>query len=69
MALPSFMQHLKVLEASGLIKSRKRGRVRTVDIHQTHLKRAAGWLSEQRGVWEQRLDQLDAHLKTMEKSK
>ena len=69
MALPSFMQHLKVLEASGLIKSRKRGRVRTVDIHHAHLKRAAGWLAEQRDVWEQRLDRLDAHLKTMEKNK
>lgn len=65
MALPSFMQHLDVLEASGLVESRKRGRVRTVRIRQRQLLRAADWLERQRGVWERRLDQLDDHLKTV----
>lgn len=65
MALPSFMQHLRVLEASGLIVTQKRGRVRTVRIRPTNLRRAARWLVEQRGLWERRLDQLDAYLKTM----
>lgn len=65
MALPSFMQHLRVLETSGLIETQKRGRVRTVRIRPTNLRRAARWLVEQRGLWERRLDQLDAYLKTM----
>ncbi len=66
MALPSFMQHLQVLEASGLVLSQKRGRVRTVRIRPANLRRAARWLVEQRGIWGQRLDQLDAYVKTME---
>lgn len=67
MALPSFMQHLRVLETSGLIRSQKRGRVRTVHARPASLRRAARWLVEQRGIWEQRLDQLDSYVKTMEK--
>ena len=66
MALPSFTQHLQVLEASGLVLSQKRGRVRTVRIRSTNLRRAARWLVEQRGIWEQRLDQLDAYVQTLE---
>lgn len=68
MALPSFMQHLRVLEESGLVHSRKRGRVRTVRIRPANLRRAAQWLVEQRGVWQDRLDQLDAHLATMKEA-
>lgn len=68
MALPSFMQHLRVLEQSGLVSSRKRGRVRTVRIRPAKLERAAEWLLEQRGLWERRLDQLDTYLKTMEET-
>lgn len=66
MALPSFMQHLQVLETSGLVFSQKRGRVRTVRIRPANLRRAAMWLAKQRGIWEQRLDQLDTFLKTLE---
>lgn len=66
MALPSFMQHLRVLEESGLVSSQKRGRVRTVRIRPAKLRRAAHWLVEQRGIWEQRLDQLDDYLVKME---
>jgi DNA-binding transcriptional ArsR family regulator len=67
MALPSFMQHLQVLESSGLVRSQKRGRVRTVRIRPANRRRAANWLAEQRGIWELRLDQLDDYLTTIEK--
>ena len=65
MALPSFLQHLRVLEDSGLIQSQKRGRVRTVRVRPNNLRRAANWLAQQRGIWEQRLDQLDSYLNTL----
>ncbi len=67
MALPSFLQHLHVLEASGLVKSRKKGRVRTVCVVPERLRLAAGWLEHQRLIWEKRLDQLDHYVKNMEK--
>jgi len=66
MALPSFVQHLRVLEASGLTTSKKKGRVRTVTIRPASIRRAARWLAQQRGIWEQRLDQLDDYLATIE---
>lgn len=66
MALPSFLQHLRVLEDSGLVSTKKRGRVRTVSLRPARLKKAAGWLAAQQRVWEVRLDQLDDYLKTME---
>lgn len=66
MAMPSFLQHLRVLEESGLVRTHKRGRVRTVQLRASELKRVAGWLEKQRDIWEQRLDRLDAYLKTME---
>ena len=62
MALPSFVQHLKVLEASGLVRSRKVGRVRTYQLAPEPLKAAEDWLATQRSVWEGRLDRLDAYL-------
>lgn len=65
MALPSFVQHLRVLEDSGLVASEKHGRVRTYHLTPAPLRAAQDWLSEQRDLWERRLDQLDAHLKTM----
>lgn len=60
MALPSFTQHLRVLEDAGLVTSTKSGRVRTYRIAPAGLELADGWLAEQRRVWERRLDQLDA---------
>jgi DNA-binding transcriptional ArsR family regulator len=62
MALPSFLQHLKVLEGSGLVRSRKEGRVRTYEMAPGALEKAEGWLAEQRTLWERRLDQLDRYL-------
>ena len=65
MALPSFTQHLSVLEECGLVKSRKTGRVRTYRLAPQPLKAAERWMAEQRQTWERRLDQLDAYLKIM----
>lgn len=62
MALPSFVEHLKVLEQSGLVRSRKVGRVRTYELAPEKLKIAEGWLAQQRTLWERRLDQLDSYL-------
>lgn len=66
MALPSFMQHLHVLEDGGLIQSKKLGRVRMVRIRRDNLKRAANWLAAQRALWERRLDQFEDYVKTLE---
>jgi DNA-binding transcriptional ArsR family regulator len=60
MALPSFTQHLGVLERAGLVTSTKVGRVRTYRLAPTGLEVADGWLARQRRVWEHRLDQFDA---------
>jgi DNA-binding transcriptional ArsR family regulator len=62
MALPSFIQHLGVLEESGLVRSTKTGRVRTYELAPQRLKLAETWLTRQRGIWEKRLDQLDEYL-------
>lgn len=62
MALPSFLQHLKVLEECGLVHSQKAGRVRTYELDTPKLKLAEDWLSRQRALWERRLDQLDEYL-------
>jgi len=58
MALPSFMQHLSTLENSGLIASKKVGRVRTWQIEQEQIAAAEAWLIEQRALWEARTDRL-----------
>jgi DNA-binding transcriptional ArsR family regulator len=62
MALPSFLQHLKVLERAGLVTSTKEGRVRTYRLAPAALEVADGWLADQRRLWERRLDQLDEFL-------
>jgi DNA-binding transcriptional ArsR family regulator len=66
MALPSFMQHLKVLEDAGLVSTRKEGRTRKVRLRADTLRSAESWLGVQRRTWTRRLDQLDAYLITME---
>jgi DNA-binding transcriptional ArsR family regulator len=65
MALPSFIQHLGVLERAGLVTSTKTGRVRTYELVPGPLADADGWLVEQRLIWERRLDQLDDLLRTL----
>ncbi|PJZ68254.1 transcriptional regulator [Leptospira perolatii] len=62
MALPSFMQHLSVLEESMLVRSFKSGRVRTYQLVPKRLKQAEEWMTKRRSIWEQRLDQLDQYL-------
>ncbi len=62
MALPSFMQHLKVLERSGLIRSTKVGRIRTCELEPATLGTAEDWLIGQRALWRERFDRLDAYL-------
>lgn len=62
MALPSFLQHLRVLEAAGLVRSVKRGRVRTCSLDGERLAAAERWIAAQRGRWERRLDRLGRHL-------
>lgn len=70
MALPSFTQHLAVLEECGLVRSRKTGRVRTYRLVPQPLKAAERWMVEQRALWERRLDQLDNYLEELkEKSR
>src|SRR5271169_5025431 len=64
MSLPAVMQHLAVLEASGLVRSHKRGRVRTCRIEPRGLSLAERWIGERRLEWERRLDQLGAYLET-----
>ena len=62
MALPSFLQHLDVLQTCGLVRSSKSGRIRTYELSTERLDDVEGWLAEQRLVWNQRLDRLDAFL-------
>ena len=65
MALPSFMKHISVLEASGLIGSRKVGRVRTCKITPQKFAAAELWLDEQRALWEGRADRLVEYVETL----
>jgi DNA-binding transcriptional ArsR family regulator len=65
MALPSFVQHLGVLEECGLVRSKKQGRVRTYTLAPQPLTAAEHWLSDQRAHWERRLDSLDNFLQTL----
>lgn len=62
MSLPSVLQHLQVLEASGLIRTEKVGRVRTCHIEEKALNRAEMWISAQRSELERRLDRLGEYL-------
>jgi len=62
MALPSFVQHLKVLEDCGLIASEKRGRSRWCRLVQPRFEEAADWMEAERRRWAQRLDRLEAYL-------
>lgn len=66
MSLPSVLQHLGVLEAAGLVRSRKSGRVRLCAIEPQALGCVEQWINMRRAEWEQRLDRLDDYLKTLE---
>lgn len=62
MALPSFVEHLRILEAAGLVASEKIGRVRIYRLAPKRIQLAEDWLLRQRSLWERRLDQLDDYL-------
>ncbi|WP_415158352.1 ArsR/SmtB family transcription factor [Maritalea sp.] len=66
MALPSFAQHLKVLEDCGLIASEKRGRSRWCRLVQPRFEEAADWMEAERRRWTQRLDRLEVYLDNKE---
>ena len=65
MKLPSFVQHLSMLEQSRLVKSKKRGRVRTYEIVPERFSVAEDWLTERRRLWEARLDRFDQYVKQL----
>ena len=67
MKLPSFVQHLSVLEESRLVKSKKHGRVRTYEIASERLKVAEDWLLEHRQLWEARLDRFDQYVNQLKR--
>lgn len=64
MGLPAFMKHLAVLETSGLIRTEKRGRVRTCHVDAARLATAEGWLAEQQMIWRSRTDRLAAFVES-----
>ncbi|MGC8731428.1 MAG: ArsR/SmtB family transcription factor [Halothiobacillaceae bacterium] len=67
MSLPSVMQHLGVLEAAGLVRSEKVGRVRICSIEPHALSLAEQWINARRTAWEQRLDRLGTYLESLPK--
>jgi DNA-binding transcriptional ArsR family regulator len=62
MSLPAVLQHLRVLEESGLVRSEKVGRVRTCRLQPAALQSAEQWIADRRAGWESRLDRLEAFL-------
>jgi|SRR3990170_3046851 len=64
MALPSFMKHVRYLEKTGWIRTRKTGRVRTCTLDRTSFDVIENWLSEQRSIWEDRTDRLERFVST-----
>ena len=65
MQLPSFVQHLSILEDSRLVTSTKRGRVRTYEIAPERFDVVEDWLSARRRLWEARLDRFDQYVKQL----
>ena len=68
MSLAGAMLHLKVLEESGLVSSRKKGRVRTCQVDPKMLSQVEQWVADRRVMWEQRLDRLGAFLDETEET-
>jgi len=69
MSLPAVLQHLQLLESSGLVESEKAGRVRTCTINKKTLKAAEQWIARRRAAWERKFDRLGAYLAEEEKKK
>jgi DNA-binding transcriptional ArsR family regulator len=64
MALPSFMKHIRYLESTGWIRTRKSGRVRTCTLETESFAAIDTWLDEQRSIWGQRTDRLERFVTT-----
>jgi DNA-binding transcriptional ArsR family regulator len=64
-SLPAVLQHLKSLEESGLVRSEKKGRVRTVRLEPATLASAETWIAERRTEWEAQLDRFENYLRTL----
>lgn len=62
LSLPAIVQHLAMLEDSGLVRSEKVGRVRTCRIEPAALSLAERWFNQRRAEWDKRLDRLGEHL-------
>lgn len=69
MSLPAVLQHLQVLEASGLVKTEKVGRVRTCSVETKALRSVEDWIAARRTAWEKRFDRLGAYLAAQEATK
>jgi DNA-binding transcriptional ArsR family regulator len=66
MSLPGISKHLKVLERCGLISRTRRAQFRPCHLERQALDAAAGWIEENRRVWAERFDKLDAHLRDIQ---
>jgi DNA-binding transcriptional ArsR family regulator len=64
MTLSAVLQHVQVLEACGLVRTEKVGRVRTCRVEPQALAAAAGWFHERRALWENNLDRLEEVLRS-----
>ena len=69
MQLPSFVQHLAVLEQSRLVRSKKSGRVRTYEIVPERFRVVEDWLTARRELWEARLHRFDQYVKQLKEKK
>ena len=67
-SLPAVLQHLKALEESGLVRSEKKGRVRTVQLEPNALSAAESWIAERRTEWEAQLDRFEDYLVSLKKN-
>ncbi len=66
MAMPTILQHIRVLEASGLIETEKIGRVRMCKLRIEAMRETEQWLAAQRAVWEHRLDRMEAYVNNLQ---
>ena len=64
-SLPAVLQHVKALEDSGLVRSEKKGRVRTVRLEAKTLSAAESWIAERRAEWETQLDRFETYLESL----
>jgi DNA-binding transcriptional ArsR family regulator len=69
MSLPAVLQHLQALEVSGLIRSEKKGRVRTCRLNPGVLATAEHWLVDRRSEWEKRHDRFEEHVMELKEKK